>query len=79
MSRGFAAVDGRAGLLLYTDGLTEARRDGERFGLGGVTAAPCLARALTRRGDRHPSRTRVADFAYGTLTDDLCVLAARLD
>ena len=23
-------------------------------------------------------RTRVADFAYGTLTDDLCLLAARI-
>ena len=24
-------------------------------------------------------RARVADFAYGTLTDDLCLLAARID
>ena len=23
-------------------------------------------------------RARVADFAYGTLTDDLCMLAARI-
>ena len=66
------------GVLLYTDGLTEARRDGEQFGLTGVRAA--LADI------RHPSpaevvailRSRVADFAYGTLTDDLCLLAARI-
>jgi serine phosphatase RsbU (regulator of sigma subunit) len=66
------------GLLLYTDGLTEARRDGEQFGLKGVREA--LADV------RHPSpaevvailRSRVADFAYGTLTDDLCLLAARI-
>jgi serine phosphatase RsbU (regulator of sigma subunit) len=66
------------GLLLYTDGLTEARRDGEQFGLRGIRAA--LADV------RHPSpaeviailRARVADFAYGTLTDDLCMLAARI-
>lgn len=66
------------GVLLYTDGLTEARRDGEQFGLPGVREA--LADV------RHPSpaeviailRSRVADFAYGTLTDDLCLLAARI-
>lgn len=66
------------GVLLYTDGLTEARRDGEQFGLTGVREA--LA------DHRHPSpaeviailRSRVADFAYGTLTDDLCLLTARL-
>jgi sigma-B regulation protein RsbU (phosphoserine phosphatase) len=67
-----------AGVLLYTDGLTEARRDGQLFGLDGVGAA--------LGGLRRPSpgeaiavlRARVADFAYGTLTDDLCLLAARL-
>jgi serine phosphatase RsbU (regulator of sigma subunit) len=69
---------GGAGVLLYTDGLTEARHDGELFGLDRVSAA------LT--GLRRPSpgqaiavlRSRAADFAYGTLTDDLCLLAARI-
>jgi serine phosphatase RsbU (regulator of sigma subunit) len=28
-----------AGVLLYTDGLTEARREGTQFGLDGVSAA----------------------------------------
>jgi len=69
---------GGAGVLLYTDGLTEARHDGELFGLDRVSAA---------LGDLHqPSpteavavlRARVADYAYGTLTDDLCLLAARI-
>ncbi|HEU4973712.1 MAG TPA: PP2C family protein-serine/threonine phosphatase [Baekduia sp.] len=71
------ARDG-AGLLLYTDGLTEARHEGEMFGLDGVSAAlegldkpsPIEAVAILR--------ARVADFAYGTLTDDLCLLAARI-
>ena len=66
------------GVLLYTDGLTEARRDDEQFGLAGVREA--LADV------RHPApaeviallRSSVADFAYGTLTDDLCLLAARV-
>ena len=68
-----------AGVLLYTDGLTEARRDGKQFGLDGVRAA---------LGGLHmPSptevvailRARVADFAHGALTDDLCLLAARIN
>jgi serine phosphatase RsbU (regulator of sigma subunit) len=67
-----------AGVLLYTDGLTEARHDGNMFGLDGVSAA---------LGElQHPSaseavavlRARVADFAYGALTDDLCLLATRI-
>jgi serine phosphatase RsbU (regulator of sigma subunit) len=69
---------GGAGVLLYTDGLTEARHDGELFGLDGVNAAldglhkpsPTEAVAVLR--------ARVADYAYGTLTDDLCLLAARI-
>jgi sigma-B regulation protein RsbU (phosphoserine phosphatase) len=67
-----------AGLLLYTDGLTEARHDGEMFGLEAVSSAlsglhspsPTEAIAVLRAG--------VAEFAYGTLTDDLCLLAARI-
>ncbi len=67
-----------AGVLLYTDGLTEARHDGEMFGLDGVSAAlgglhkPSPTEAIA------VLRARVADFAYGTLTDDLCLLAARI-
>ena len=67
-----------AGVLLYTDGLIEARHDDKLFGLDGVSA--------TLGGLHRPSpseavailRARVADFAYGTLTDDLCLLAARI-
>ncbi len=66
-------------MLLYTDGLTEARRGTEFFGLDGVTTA---------LGDlEHPSaseavdalRARVAEFAIDALTDDLCLLAARFN
>lgn len=67
------------GLLLYTDGLTEARHDGELFGLEGVSAtlrtlhnpSPREAIAILRAG--------VAEYSYGSLTDDLCMLAARLN
>ena len=69
---------GPTGLLLYTDGLTEARCDGELFGLEGVSAV------LGELQNPSPSeavailRARVAEFA-DTLTDDLCMLAARID
>ena len=75
---GSIRLPGRAGLLLYTDGLTEARRDDSFFGIEGVSAV------LGALDDPSPSeaiavlRARVADFAYGTLTDDLCMLAARV-
>ncbi len=67
-----------AGVMLYTDGLTEARGPDRRFGIDGVQAAlgglnrPSPAEAVAIL------RARVADFAYGTLTDDLCLLAARI-
>jgi serine phosphatase RsbU (regulator of sigma subunit) len=67
------------GVLLYTDGLTEARGADTRFGLSGVVdvlgglnrPSPAEAVAILR--------ARVADFAYGSLTDDLCLLAARVN
>ncbi len=67
-----------AGLVLFTDGLTEARQGGKFFGREGVGSA--------LRELRNPSpgeaigllRARVASFAYGALTDDLCMLAARI-
>jgi serine phosphatase RsbU (regulator of sigma subunit) len=75
---GSLRATGAAGVLLYTDGLTEARHDGEQFGLDRVSAAlgglhvPSPADAIA------VLRARVAEFAYGALTDDLCLLAARI-
>jgi serine phosphatase RsbU (regulator of sigma subunit) len=71
---------GPTGILLYTDGLIEARHNGTFFGLGGITAVlgelenPSASEAVAAL------RTRVGEFADdGTLTDDLCMLAARID
>ena len=66
------------GVVLYTDGLTEARHGGQLFGLEGATAAlvaldkPSPAEAID------VLRARSSDFAEGMLTDDICVLAARI-
>jgi serine phosphatase RsbU (regulator of sigma subunit) len=66
-----------AGVLLYTDGLTEARNDDQMFGLDGVSAALGELQNPAPREAVAVLRARVADFAYGTLTDDLCLLDRR--
>ena len=66
------------GVLMFTDGVTEARHGDELFGIGGVRA---VLSELEHPSPSHAIavvRARVADFAYGTLTDDLCMLAARI-
>lgn len=67
------------GLLLFTDGLTEARHDGELFGLNGVSAALGAVHNPSPREAIAILRARVAEFSYGSLTDDLCMLAARIN
>ena len=68
-----------AGVLLYTDGLTEARHAGKLFGLHGVSAALADLHRPSPTEAVAILRARVAEFAYGTLTDDLCLLAARIN
>lgn len=64
--------------MLYTDGLTEARHDGELFGLGRVRAT------LGELADPAPAeaveavRARVTEFAKSPLTDALCLVAVRI-
>lgn len=76
---GARQLSASSGLLLYTDGLTEARRDKGFFGVDGVMAAlrdletPSPAEAVDAL------RTRIDEFATEPLTDDLCLLAARLN
>jgi serine phosphatase RsbU (regulator of sigma subunit) len=67
-----------AGVLLYTDGVTEARHNGEQFG------QTRLARVVQALGKQAPSEvvagvtTEVQRFAATGLADDLCVVAARI-
>jgi phosphoserine phosphatase RsbU/P len=71
-------TSGGGGVVLYTDGLTEARHGGQLFGLEGASAAlggldrPSPTEAID------VLRTRSAEFAHGILTDDICLLAARI-
>ncbi len=70
---------GGAGVLLYTDGVTEARHNGDLFGLEGLTAALGELENPSPNEALAILRARVAEFAYGTLTDDVCMLAARVN
>jgi serine phosphatase RsbU (regulator of sigma subunit) len=78
LEEGSRALVAGGGVLLYTDGLTEARGPDRRFGLSAVSAVlsgldrPSPAEAVAIM------RARVAEFAYGSLTDDLCLLVARI-
>ena len=68
-----------AGVLLYTDGVTEARYDGELFG------EDRLAETVQSLAGQPPSHivdavtTQVEQFADRDLADDLCVVAARIN
>jgi serine phosphatase RsbU (regulator of sigma subunit) len=77
-TEGSRQAPGGAGVLLYTDGLTEARHDEEMFGLHRVSAALADLHQASPAEAIAVLRARAADFAYGTLTDDLCLLAARI-
>jgi serine phosphatase RsbU (regulator of sigma subunit) len=66
------------GVLLYTDGVTEARHDKEQFG---QTRLAQIVQAL--RGESSTEvvgavTTEVQQFAATGLADDLCVVAARI-
>ena len=67
------------GVLLFTDGLTEARdHRGQLFG------SDAVSNALRELRDASPATTvdtltsKVARFCAGDLGDDLCLLAARM-
>jgi serine phosphatase RsbU (regulator of sigma subunit) len=77
---GTLRTEGRTGVLLYTDGLTEARHNGAFFGLEGVTAVLGELENPSAQEAVATLRARVAAFADpGSLADDLCMLAASID
>jgi serine phosphatase RsbU (regulator of sigma subunit) len=77
---GMLRPDEPTGVLLYTDGLTEARHNGAFFGLEGVTAVLGELEDASARKAVAALGERVAAFADpGSLADDLCMLAASID
>ena len=68
-----------SGVVLYTDGLTEARRPGELFGLDRVTEFFGSMDGAGLRDGLERLSSSAAAFTRDGLQDDLCILAARLD
>ena len=68
-----------AGILLYTDGLTDARSGKQFFGLDGVAAALDELQRPSPIEAVETLRARVTAFATDGLADDLCLLAARFN
>ncbi|MBA2637744.1 MAG: SpoIIE family protein phosphatase [Solirubrobacterales bacterium] len=78
---GRAPLPTGGGLLLYSDGLPEARRVGERgremFGPGRISAGLHDVQGATPRATIDALVSRVRGFASGPLRDDLCAVAVR--
>ena len=67
------------GVLLYTDGLTEARDgDGRMLGADAVRSALRALRGASAAATVDTLSSKAARFASGDLGDDLCLLAARI-
>jgi serine phosphatase RsbU (regulator of sigma subunit) len=66
------------GVLLYTDGVTEARHNGEQFGQTRLTQILQALRGQAPSDVVEAVTTEVEQFAATGLVDDLCVLAARI-
>jgi Stage II sporulation protein E (SpoIIE) len=64
-------------ILLYSDGLYEARGHGQRFGLARVIAAISAPTVPPAAEIIANLRAEVLQFADGPLTDDICVVVMR--
>jgi serine/threonine protein phosphatase PrpC len=68
----------RETLVLYTDGLTEARRNGDFFGESRLLERVQSLSALSPSELTQSLYSEALDFAGGRLSDDLAMLAVRL-
>ena len=75
---GSLRIEGSTGVLLYTDGLSESRRDGAFFGLAGIRAALGQLEQASPVDTIAHLHTQVAGFGYGSASDDVCMLVARI-
>jgi phosphoserine phosphatase RsbU/P len=65
-------------LVLYTDGVLDARRDGERFGLARLTALISDGNDATAAALADQVDAAIAAFSDGPLADDAAVLVIRV-
>jgi serine phosphatase RsbU (regulator of sigma subunit) len=65
-------------LVLYTDGVVEARRDRELFGDDRLLAAVSACAGMSAQGIADRLRREAERFAGGALRDDVAILVARV-
>lgn len=63
---------------MYTDGITDARRDRVMFGERGVRQAVMASLDLSSQGLADALLEAVRDYADGVLNDDCAVVSIRL-
>jgi serine phosphatase RsbU (regulator of sigma subunit) len=66
------------GVLLYTDGVTEARHNGEQFGQTRLAQSVQTLKGVSPSEVVAAVTTEVQEFAPSGLGDDLCIVAARI-
>ncbi|HKC76805.1 MAG TPA: GAF domain-containing SpoIIE family protein phosphatase, partial [Gaiellaceae bacterium] len=74
---GYAELPRGASLVLYTDGVVEARRDGELYGDDRLDALLAERRELPARALAAAVAEDAREFAGGDLSDDLAVVVIR--
>jgi sigma-B regulation protein RsbU (phosphoserine phosphatase) len=65
-------------LVLYTDGVTEARNGDELFGVERLKRSISLLASQPAREIAHGIRREVAGFNSGGFSDDICIIALRI-
>jgi serine phosphatase RsbU (regulator of sigma subunit) len=73
----YADLPAGASLVLYTDGVVEARRDGELYGDQRLDALLAEGRELSARALAAAVAESAREFAGGDLSDDLAVVVIR--
>ena len=68
-----------AGVLIYTDGVTEARRNGDQFGEARLTESIRRSIGFSASEVVAAITSEVEEFASSKLRDDVCVIAARTE
>jgi serine phosphatase RsbU (regulator of sigma subunit) len=71
------ALEPGAGVLVYTDGATDVRRDGSLLGLDGLTRLLDPLAGLPARELADRAEQAILAWADGAIRDDLCLLALR--
>ena len=71
------ALDGGEGVLVYTDGATDVRRDGSLLGVAGFARLLAPLADLPARELADRAQETILEWAEGTIRDDLCLLVLR--